>query len=151
LISLPRTDGKQRPYYIMIDCGVILGTADPGPKMTDVVESIVAETQGEIDLLLATHEHWDHVSGFVQAKSPFGKLKGREGWLGWPEGNADPLTKKLKVEQGLALASLRMGLSQLQLGGDAGPSAEVGGILDFFGAAQGASASDALENVRKMA
>ena len=50
LISLPRTNGGGRPYYVMIDCGVILGTADAGTKMTEVVENIIAVTRGEIDL-----------------------------------------------------------------------------------------------------
>ncbi len=67
LIPLPRSD-NDRPYSILIDCGVILGTADASTKLTEVVENIIATTQGEIDLLLATHEHWDHLSGFVQAK-----------------------------------------------------------------------------------
>src|SRR5262245_19608693 len=66
LITLPRTSGD-RPYYVLIDCGVVLGTADASNKMTNVVENIATVTKGEIDLLLATHEHWDHLSGFVQA------------------------------------------------------------------------------------
>jgi hypothetical protein len=152
LISLPRTDGSARPYYLMIDCGVILGTPDPSTKMTEVVENIVATTQGEIDLLIATHEHWDHLSGFVQAKASFAKLKVNEVWLGWTEDNKDELTRKLKAEKGLALAALRMGLGQLELAGDAhaDEAAELGGILEFFGAAKGASTGDALDNVRKM-
>jgi len=84
LISLPRSD-SDRPYRVLIDCGVILGTADASTKMTEVVENIIAATQGEIDLLLATHEHWDHVSGFVQAKNAFDKLKVHEVWIGWTE------------------------------------------------------------------
>src|SRR4051794_28176192 len=65
LITLPRTTGK--PFFIMIDCGVILGTADAVTKMEAVVTDIAQTTHGRIDLLLATHEHWDHLSGFVQA------------------------------------------------------------------------------------
>ena len=44
-----------------------------------------------------------------------------------------------------------MGLSQLQLAGDAhaDEATELGGILEFFGAAKGASTGDALQNVRK--
>jgi hypothetical protein len=38
-----------------------------------------------------------------------------------------------------------------QLAGDAGAAAELGSILEFFGAAGGASTQDALANVRKMA
>ena len=93
LISLPRTDGSTRPYYVMIDCGVVLGTPDPTPKMTAVVENIAAVTGGQVDLLLATHEHWDHLSGFVQATDTFDKkLKVHEVWLGWTEDPKDALT-----------------------------------------------------------
>lgn len=151
LISLPRSD-SDRPYRVLIDCGVILGTADASTKMTEVVENIIAATQGEIDLLLATHEHWDHVSGFVQAKDAFDKLKVHEVWLGWTENRNDPLTQKLKAQRDAALASLRLGLSRLQLAGDepAAEAVELGGLLEFFGAAKGASTEDALANVREM-
>jgi len=63
LITLRRNKGK--PYFIMIDCGVILGTPRPADRMTQVVNDIVATTGGHVDLLVATHEHWDHLSGFV--------------------------------------------------------------------------------------
>ncbi len=148
LISLPRTDRSDRPFYIMIDCGVVLGTPDPKPIMTQVIENIVETTGGAIDVLVATHEHWDHLSGFVQAKEAFDKLKVGEVWLAWTEDPDDDLTKELKEEKGLALASLRMGLSHLQLGGDSDAAAELNGILEFFGAAKGATTGDALQNVR---
>src|SRR5438105_4989984 len=61
LITLPRAKGK--PFRMLIDCGVILGTSDPEPIMTSVVEDIVKETEGHVDVLAATHEHWDHLSG----------------------------------------------------------------------------------------
>jgi hypothetical protein len=152
LISLPRADGIKRPFYVMIDCGVILGTADPTSKMTEVVENIIAVTGGEIDLLLATHEHWDHLSGFIQAQASFDKLKVHEVWLGWTENDKDPLTQEFKEQRDTALASLRLGLSRLQLAGDAhsDDAAELGGILEFFGAAKGASTADALAYVKKM-
>jgi hypothetical protein len=150
LITLPRTSGD-RPYYVLIDCGVVLGTADASNKMTKVVENIATVTKGEIDLLLATHEHWDHLSGFVQAKDTFdSKLTVHELWLGWTEDSDDKLTQKLKKEKNAALAVLRLGLSRLQLAGAAEQAAELGGILDFFGAAKGASTADALNNVKKM-
>jgi len=148
LISLPCDGGDSRPFYVMIDCGVILGTADPGTIMTKVVQDILQVTGGEIDLLVATHEHWDHLSGFVQAKQAFDKLKVAEVWLAWTEDPKDELTQKLKKEKGLALAALRMGLSHLQLAGDSDAATELNGILEFFGAAKGATTGDALENVR---
>jgi hypothetical protein len=62
------------------------------------------------------------------------------------------LTQKLKAQRDAALASLRLGLSRLQLAGDepAAETVELGGLLEFFGAAKGASTEDALANVREM-
>lgn len=151
LVALPRT-GEKRPYYVMIDCGVILGTADPGARMTSVMDDIISTTAGEIDLLVVTHEHWDHVSGFVQAKDAFAKLAVGEVWLAWTEDLSDPLTAKLKAERAQALAALRLGLSRLQLAGASDVEAEeLGGVLEFFGAAKGMSTGDALEIVRAKA
>ena len=151
LITLPRTDGVDRPFYMMIDCGVILGTSDPGPIMTEVVENIIATTGGEIDLLVGTHEHWDHLSGFIQAQEAFDRLTVHEVWLGWTENHRDSLTRKLKWERDQALTSLRLGLSRMQLAGGAhvDEAIELGGILEFFGAAKGGSTGDALAYVKK--
>jgi hypothetical protein len=148
LISLPRSSGSKRPFYVMIDCGVVLGTSDPGTIMNQVMDNIVEVTGGEIDLLIATHEHWDHLSGFVQAKQSFARLKVGQVWLAWTENPDDELTKKLKKEKGLALSALRMGLSQMQMAGDADGVAELSGILEFFGLAKGPTTADALSNVR---
>src|SRR5260370_15681599 len=105
LIALLRKNSK--PYYIMIDCGVILGTPNASAKMQDVVNDIIATTKGYIDLLLATHEHWDHLSGFVQAKDQFAKLTVDKVWLAWTEDPADELAKKLRAER----QALRMALA----------------------------------------
>jgi hypothetical protein len=148
LISMPRSDGSDRPFYVMIDCGVVLGTADPTTIMTKVMDHIVATTGGTIDLLVATHEHWDHLSGFVQAKPSFDRLKVGQVWLAWTENDKDALTQKLKQEKGQALAALRMGLSAMQMAGDSDGAAELGGILEFFGATRGPTTTDALINVR---
>ena len=53
LITLPRK-ARPDPYRILIDCGVILGTANASDMMTKVVENIVHDFNGNIDLLLVT-------------------------------------------------------------------------------------------------
>jgi phosphoribosyl 1,2-cyclic phosphodiesterase len=63
LVTLPRENGDN--YFIMIDCGVIVGTPDATARMQQVAHNIVATTGGKLDLLIATHEHWDHLSGFI--------------------------------------------------------------------------------------
>jgi hypothetical protein len=147
LITLRRETGA--PYYIMIDCGVILGTPDAATQMQRVVADIRQTTDGKIDLLLATHEHWDHLSGFLQAADEFRNLRVDQVWLAWTEDPNDPLATRLKQEHNQALAGLRLSAMHLQLAQDDERAADLTSVLDFFGAA-GGSTSDALEAVRSL-
>jgi hypothetical protein len=150
LIALPRKKGAD-PYRILIDCGVILGTADVTTTMTNVVEDIVQESGGKIDLLLATHQHWDHLSGFIQAADSFAKLKVGDVWLAWTEDPKDDLANKLRSERHQALASLRLGVGAMRMAGDADGAGEVEELIGFFGAAGGASTEDALAKAKASA
>jgi hypothetical protein len=148
LIRLPRSDNPKRDYFIMIDCGVVLGTPQPQQKMMSVVADIVRETDGKVDLLLATHEHWDHLSGFIQARDAFKDFKVDQVWLAWTEDPSDALAQSLKREKQHALAALRLCASRLHLAGDSSASRDLDSVLEFFGAGKGASTQDALDIVR---
>ena len=123
LIALPRKASPD-PYRILIDCGVILGTANAGDTMTKVVEDIVRDSNGKIDLLILTHQHWDHLSGFIQAEVSFAKLKVGDVWVAWTEDPADTLAKTLRGERQQALASLRLGVGAMRMAGDADAAGE---------------------------
>ena len=45
---IQRKTGK--PFFLMIDCGVVLGTLDASTKIAAVVADIVAITGGHVDL-----------------------------------------------------------------------------------------------------
>ena len=47
---------------------VVLGTEGAVDAMTRVVENLVIDTDQKVDVIAITHEHWDHLSGFIQAK-----------------------------------------------------------------------------------
>jgi hypothetical protein len=143
LITLSRKT-RPDPYRILIDCGVILGTADASATMTKVVENVVRESNGKIDLLLATHQHWDHLSGFIQAAASFAKLTIGDVWVAWTEKPDDELAKTLRGERARALASLRLAVGAMRMAGDGDAAGDVEGLLGFFGAAGGASTEDAL-------
>ena len=130
----------------MIDCGVILGTSDAAAKMQDVLKSIVATTSGHIDLLIVTHEHWDHLSGFIQARDLFAKLKVDKVWLAWTEDPDDELAKKLRAEHQALRMALTSACARLQL--EAGGRAAIDGFLEFFGAAGQGTTGDALKIVK---
>ena len=93
LLTFSRESGA--PYRMLIDCGVVLGTSDPTTIMKQVVSDIATVTGGHIDLLVATHQHWDHLSGFTQAAAEFDGLTIGQVWLAWTEDPTDPLADKV--------------------------------------------------------
>lgn len=149
LLTIPRKDGA--PYYVVIDCGVILGTANAGTVMTEVVEHIIKTTGGHVDLVVATHEHWDHISGFGQAREVWtdkNKLTIGEVWLSWAEDPNDPLAKKLKGESTAMKIALQAAASRMRLAGDTDAADDVTNLMSFFGAV--GTTSDALETVKAL-
>ena len=61
--------GPSAPYYSNGPLRRLPGCLPMLPRRsTAVVNDIAATTNGNVDLLIATHEHWDHFSGFVQAR-----------------------------------------------------------------------------------
>jgi hypothetical protein len=146
LITLPRKGGA--PYFIVIDCGVILGTPDPATKMQSVVNDIIRATGGHVDLLLATHEHWDHLSGFLQAKELFGKLTVDNVWLAWTENPGDELANKLRSEHQALRVALAAASARMRFAGRG--DSTVDGLLEFFGAAGQGTTGDALKVVKSL-
>jgi hypothetical protein len=126
--------------------------------MKQVVDDIVAATNGKIDLLLATHEHWDHLSGFLQAADSFDRLEFGQVWLAWTEDPNDALADQLRGERRAALAALQIASNTLRmnasrpLGPDETSTADViDDMLSFFGAAGVGTTSDALKKVKAKA
>jgi Metallo-beta-lactamase superfamily len=150
LVALPRFDDQDN-YHILIDCGVILGTPDAGTTMTKVLEDVSAVSKGRIDLLIATHQHWDHLSGFIQAAETFDALDVRKVWLAWTESPDDELAKELVGEREAAAEALRLAGSCMLISGDLEGADELAGFASFFGIAGGVSTQDAIEKVRKKA
>jgi hypothetical protein len=144
LVTLP-TDGDQ-PYYVVIDCGVILGTQDATNKMQAVVDDIAKTTNSHVNLLIATHEHWDHLSGFLQATDLFGKIQFDNVWLGWTEDPADTLAGKLKAEHQAMRVALQAACARMRAAGRQGSDTE--SFLEFFGAAGSGTTGDALQIVK---
>ena len=144
LITLPGKQGK--PYYIMIDCGVILGTSGAAAKMQSVANDVLTTTAGHVDLLIVTHEHWDHLSGFIQAREFFSKLKIDEVWLAWTEDPKDDLANKLRGEHQKLRLALASACARMQFGG--GGDSGLDSLMEFFGAAGQGTTTDALKFVR---
>ncbi len=142
LVTLPKDDGT--PFRIMIDCGVIIGTRDPEVAMRKVVRDIIDETGGKVDLLVVTHQHWDHVSGFVQVEDLFAphdqprcdRLAVGAVWFAWTEDPSDELAARLRREREERVNKLAGFVDAMS--GNIQPEARgivsgVGEVLGFFG------------------
>src|SRR5215470_5331544 len=68
--------------HMLIDCGS-LGAKTTGVSLKDVIADIRKTTNDHLHLLIATHEHKDHVIGFGQNKSEFQKIKVDNVWMAW--------------------------------------------------------------------
>lgn len=96
LIRLHDTEQDKRST-ILIDCGLLLGSPDAHARMDRIARDIVAACGGDLDagvpgtldLLIVTHRHWDHISGFAQAGDILldrARLEIGQLWMSWAEG-----------------------------------------------------------------
>lgn len=104
LVKLPKADGS--PFWMLFDCGIHSAAKGGSATMRAVVEDIARETGGVIDVVVGTHEHWDHLSGFTQARKEFAGIRIREVWFSWAENPQDPDARKLDKYKGDAAAAL---------------------------------------------
>ena len=104
LLRFPRADGGD--FWMLIDCG-LHSSVKGGPGTIARIVADIAERTGRIDVVVVTHEHWDHVSGFLTETEAFGRLSVGEVWMGWTENPADRQAQELDTFKSQALAALR--------------------------------------------
>ncbi len=124
-----------RPFYMLVDCGVLKGTTKGAAKLEAVARNVRSATGGEIDVLAITHEHYDHVSGFLY-KGPYkiyrDEVRFDRLWLAWTEDPEDGEARAIKNDQALRMRGLQAAVSQLQAT-DPGKAGAIQGLLDFYG------------------
>jgi beta-lactamase superfamily II metal-dependent hydrolase len=102
LVLLPDGDRQRR---ILFDCGSI--EAATGVTMPSVVDRIVRDVTDadgipRVDVVVATHRHKDHVSGFGQAA--WDKVEVKEVWMPWTEHPTDNEARRIRdIQSRLAL------------------------------------------------
>ncbi|MBV8516073.1 MAG: MBL fold metallo-hydrolase [Acidobacteria bacterium] len=99
LLSVPNAGGHA---HILIDCGVHFN--GDIHSMGDVIDDIAKVTDKKLALVIATHAHQDHISGFGAFPEKFRAFDVGEVWLPWLENTKDKDAKKLRAKR-LALAT----------------------------------------------
>jgi hypothetical protein len=107
LLRFTNADGTT--FSMLIDCGVHSAVTGGPAKIKSIVADIAdALKPGKtIDVLVVTHEHWDHLSGFLTAADGFAALTIGEVWMGWTEDPDDKQAQQLDKFKGQALDVLQ--------------------------------------------
>lgn len=100
--------------------------------MTGVANDIKNETNGILDVVVATHQHTDHLSGFKQASAVFKPMQMHRLWLAWTEDPNNPLGKRIQRQLVKKLRAVRAAALQLAAADDQAAS-RIQRVLDFFG------------------
>ena len=145
--------------HVLFDCGT-LGATTTGVKLADVVADIRKTTNDHLHLVIATHEHWDHLAGFGGQEDEFKKITVDHVWLAWTENPDDTLAQQLaknKSDLELALVASSSALTSPGVSEEATALGRfVQDLLGFYGdvSALGASGeistqlNDAMDFVR---
>ncbi len=97
LVSVPR---RPRTLQILFDCGS--HAAGPGPRkieavVKDVIANVSIKNKPRIDVVVATHRHQDHVSGFQS--DLWSRVEVGEVWMPWTEDPKDPKAREILEKQ----------------------------------------------------
>jgi len=122
---------------MLIDCGT-LGATTTKVDINDVIKDITKTTNNHIHLLVATHEHQDHLSGFPLFKNDSDPLKVDNVWVAWTEDPKDTLAQQLvKYKGDLEMALMPIAQALTDAGGISQESEKMGkivhSILEFGG------------------
>ncbi len=131
--------------FVLIDCGVFKGTSGGPARIKTIAEHIRRATnedadgkgRSRLDLLVVTHEHWDHLSGFheSQAREVFEQFDVGAVWLPWTENDADPLARQLRGLKAGAAKAPRMAYKEMvdRAVDPDGPALRVKSALNMLG------------------
>jgi beta-lactamase superfamily II metal-dependent hydrolase len=108
LLAFPAPD---RTRKVLIDCGS--HTAGRGPVGIDeivarVVEDVTEDEGPRIDVVIGTHRHQDHVSGFKEEL--WHEVEVDEVWMPWTEHPSDPEARRIRERQSRVANRLTMAL-----------------------------------------
>jgi hypothetical protein len=103
LLFLP---GRGGPRKMLIDCG---SAVNGKKKPAEVVGRLIADATDEdgrarIDVVVATHRHRDHISGFADRR--WSEVEVGEVWMPWTEAPDDPRAQEIRAVQSRLAAVL---------------------------------------------
>ena len=152
--------GKEQ-FNMMVDCGLLQGTPNGKEIMQKVVRDIadkLPESKSDkkkkwLDVVVLTHEHADHISGFKQAADVFKGIEFGQVWAAWMDDEGHPKYKLVRERFHKQVNGIKAALTQLKSDQQTGLKEAVESLLtEFFEeGALGAAATDGKKSGRSPA
>ena len=136
-------DGQKS--HLLIDCGSFRNKKTSADRLRMIAAAIGKELAGApLDVVVGTHQHNDHLSGFVHAKKEFEKINVKQVWLSWLDDPKDATARKIGKDHKNLVSSLHkarqeIGNKRLGLKGDRAREV-LDDVLGFYGLSMKAAA-----------
>lgn len=112
-------DGSKRAFTMLIDCGIKYNTRLETVTIDHIIEDLKKTLENKngtprLDVLVVTHEHWDHVAFFHPTrggkKNYFQQFEIGQTWLAWTENPKDKeaTTINSRLREGVAALGFAM-------------------------------------------
>ena len=128
LVSIPAAGGGSA--HILVDYGV--HAHDLG-AMPDALAQMKADTGGQLALVIMTHRHADHISGFASGKDVFAGFTVERVWMSWFEDPNDAVGARIQAQLTAVAAHLQSALQLRAAPGDTQYANMAGNILGAAG------------------
>jgi hypothetical protein len=154
LVSLPRGDGTF--FHMLIDCGIHMAATGGKDLVRAAAADIADRVHKNLQVVVGTHEHWDHLSGFHHAKDIFESMTADKIWCAWTEDENDDFAKSLVDHRDQAVQALWGAVRRLRLADSEPDEATTNlwnGVFGFFGDSPGTGvlARSAAQSLRDLA
>lgn len=115
-------EGNRTKCKMLIDCGLKLNDKGTDVSLADVVKDIkkvVAEKKGgktiyRLDMLVVTHEHYDHVSAFHPSLKFFDQFQFDKIWMAWTENPEDKEARKINIYLRKSMAAITAAVKKMK-------------------------------------
>jgi beta-lactamase superfamily II metal-dependent hydrolase len=125
-------DGSNESH-VLIDCGSFRNSEKSKERLKEVVTEIKSQLKGKkLDVVVGTHQHNDHLSGFVHCEQQFtGHVN--QVWLSWLDNPKDAFARKIQRDQKNLVHQLKGIYDKMIKIGINRNHQKINDVLGFFG------------------